>query len=623
MKNKTEKHPTIQNGKFVPRKLNKIRKLYLENFKGFQKKNEIFFSPSINLFYGKNSAGKSSVIQSLRLLKQSLVIQGPPVPLLLVLPSYTRVTGSLTFPEGLRGIVNGKDLNKNLLLGLCSYGVRSSDNRGRISRYLINKFDLSKLDELSLKEVNIGKDYLDLENPNENKNMYDFNLKFKKRFFKKGNLLNLLDYAYINPRFDFDFNVKARVEDRKVEREEILYEELDKKNSSFKFNALNELCKVITKNLKEHKGKILDYINNLSNEPSVGIKIENLKKLTSKKGKKKEGKKIFEEGKYSQIKRSELKSLKKFVLSEKFTNPNEFNRYFINDIKKKISLIRYKDRIFDINRIKANKAGFNKADKRGVLPSREYDNFLINILYDALNKPGFDFEGAHQSCLRQNRICIDKIVVVPGLRALPQRYLKRGLQENLIGENAENLGDMIANPETKKNLNYWFKKFEIPYTIDAELVGNYYEIVMRPSGKKYKLSYRDVGLGYSLSLPLLVTCLTNKNSIILIEEPELHLHPKLQANLMDLFLHSSIKNGNQFIIETHSENLLLRAQKCIRKGFNYDNKKIAIDKSIISVNNVYTDGISSNVQKILLNSQGEFKTHWKDGFFADRLDEIF
>ena len=43
--------------------------------------------------------------------------------------------------------------------------------------------------------------------------------------------------------------------------------------------------------------------------------------------------------------------------------------------------------------------------------------------------------------------------MVPGLRALPQRYLRRGLQENLIGENAENLGDMIANPETKKSLN--------------------------------------------------------------------------------------------------------------------------------------------------------------------------
>ena len=104
--------------------------------------------------------------------------------------------------------------------------------------------------------------------------------------------------------------------------------------------------------------------------------------------------------------------------------------------------------------------------------------------------------------------------------------------------------------------------------------------------KSLNLSYRDVGLGYSLSLPLIVTCLTNSNSIILVEEPELHLHPKLQASLMDLFLFSSIENKNQFIVETHSENLLLRAQKSIRRGYKYKNNILKINKNLISVNNI-------------------------------------
>ena len=91
---------------------------------------------------------------------------------------------------------------------------------------------------------------------------------------------------------------------------------------------------------------------------------------------------------------------------------------------------------------------------------------------------------------------------------------------------------------------------------------------MKPTSKKsLKLSYRDVGLGYSLSLPLIITALTSSNSTILCEEPELHLHPKMQASLMELFMHSTINKKNQFIIETHSENILLRAQKLIRKGF--------------------------------------------------------
>jgi len=147
---------TIENSNFKPNKLNKIRKLFIENFKGFSKRNDILFSPSINLFYGKNSAGKSSIIQSLRLLKQSLLIQGPPIPLLLVLPSYTRVTGSLTFQEGITGIINSKDKNKELLLGLSSYGTYSKESKKRISRYLIHKFNLKKADEQCLKEVNFG-----------------------------------------------------------------------------------------------------------------------------------------------------------------------------------------------------------------------------------------------------------------------------------------------------------------------------------------------------------------------------------------------------------------------------------------------------------------------------------
>ena len=187
--------------------------------------------------------------------------------------------------------------------------------------------------------------------------------------------------------------------------------------------------------------------------------------------------------------------------------------------------------------------------KNNFLPARTYDIYLYNLILVALGSNTFDVSRTYEKSIEQQRRAIDNIVVVPGLRSLPQRYLKRGLTENLIGERAENLGDLISKKETKEMLNYWFGRFEIPYMIDTSLVGNFYEIILKPIGKKYNLSYKDVGLGYSLSLPLLVTCLTSNNSTILVEEPELHLHPKLQASLMDLFLHSSIANNNQFIMK--------------------------------------------------------------------------
>ena len=70
---------------------------------------------------------------------------------------------------------------------------------------------------------------------------------------------------------------------------------------------------------------------------------------------------------------------------------------------------------------------------------------------------------------------------------------------------------------------------------------------MKPIGTNYWISYRDVGLGYSLSLSFILTCLLESNKTILVEEPEVHLHPKLQGDMMDLLLYSSIKRNNQFI----------------------------------------------------------------------------
>lgn len=614
---------TISKEKFIPEISDKLKGLYLENFKGFSGHNEIEFSPSINLFYGKNSAGKSSIIQSLRLLKQSFLILGGPIPLLFVLPSYTRVTGSLTFPEGASGILNSKDKNKQLTLGISTFGRKLKKKEDNVSRYIINKFNLKKNDELFLNGISFGRNDIIFDKKDSKKNISDHRLVFKKSIFKKGKISDLLTEAYKNPRFDFEYDVNKIIEQKNVPLQKKIYESLQINKSYFKLIFLDEIHKKILDNPKKTRDKINNLISK-SLKKNYGAQTDDLKKIFKmKRGKNAAADDIFEIGKFSQINNSELIHLRKFVNSKDFLNKDLIEKFFMKDFKKKLEIIKYRENFVDLKILKANIDGQKLAMKNAVLPSREYDIYLYNIILEALEEINFDIVTSYKQCLEFSRRTLDKIVVVPGLRALPQRYLKRGLQENLIGENAENLGDLIAQPETKKSLNKWFERFGIPYVISADLVGNFYEIKLTPKGKKFKLSYRDVGLGYSLSLPLLVTCLTQTNSIILIEEPELHLHPKMQASLMDLFLYSSIKFKNQFVIETHSENLLLRAQKCIRKGFEIDGKKISIGNECISVNNVYSDNLSSKVQKIHLNEAGEFKTHWKDGFFAERLDEIF
>jgi len=84
--------------------------------------------------------------------------------------------------------------------------------------------------------------------------------------------------------------------------------------------------------------------------------------------------------------------------------------------------------------------------------------------------------------------------------------------------------------------------------------------------KNTPVSHRDVGIGISQVLPVLVNAYASKNAIIAMEQPEIHLHPALQAELGDVFIESALgDNKNRFILETHSEHLILRILRRIRE----------------------------------------------------------
>ena len=79
-------------------------------------------------------------------------------------------------------------------------------------------------------------------------------------------------------------------------------------------------------------------------------------------------------------------------------------------------------------------------------------------------------------------------------------------------------------------------------------------------------SHRDVGIGVSQVLPVLVSAYASTDKLLAIEQPEIHLHPALQAELGDVFIESAFGEGrNTFLIETHSEYLLLRIMRRMRQ----------------------------------------------------------
>lgn len=91
------------------------------------------------------------------------------------------------------------------------------------------------------------------------------------------------------------------------------------------------------------------------------------------------------------------------------------------------------------------------------------------------------------------------------------------------------------------------------------------ELILRDLRNGVAVSSRDVGIGISQLIPVVVHALAERESTILVEQPELHLHPALQARLGYFFMETALgPHRNQFILETHSEHLILRVMKRIR-----------------------------------------------------------
>ena len=242
-------------------------------------------------------------------------------------------------------------------------------------------------------------------------------------------------------------------------------------------------------------------------------------------------------------------------------------------------------------------------------PSRLRNVNIINGYYPDR------YSNSSNSALESVTQVMHRFVVAPGLRQIPKRYFVKGLQTDYVGPSAENLGELLANPKISEATNKWFNKLEIPYKVKIEPSGNYYEIIFLPKNSKIKVSSMHVGLGYPLILPFIVQCIIANNKIILIEEPEVHLHPKLEADLADLIVESSLERNNQFIIETHSEDFLLRILKSIRQG--------KISPENISVNYVKPNfKKGSSITKIKINKNGQYVQPWKDDLFADRIKEL-
>ena len=214
------------------------------------------------------------------------------------------------------------------------------------------------------------------------------------------------------------------------------------------------------------------------------------------------------------------------------------------------------------------------------------------------------------------------------LRDQPERlYIASGGNKDSAGIRGEFTPHILYHRnEVREAVNYWFDEFDIPYKLrikplgDVELAGERIAIELADNRTipPTPVTIADVGFGISCILPVIVEGVASQeNTILCVEQPELHLHPKLQASVADLMI-DAIANENgkqkQWIVETHSELLILRLQRRIREG------KVSPDD--ISVLYVNPGKNGSTIEVLRIDEDGDFVDEWPHGFFDEAFDEL-
>ncbi|WP_373170334.1 AAA family ATPase [Klebsiella sp. Q11] len=268
-----------------------------------------------------------------------------------------------------------------------------------------------------------------------------------------------------------------------------------------------------------------------------------------------------------------------------------------------------------INRViyEALETGVYKVRKDIAIPLMLSGNVMVNIP-----------NGYLQRISEEIKYEFNQVKYLGPLRTHPKRFYQAGKDIVSKTKGETNLGGELfeAGEEVITEINKWLDSFEISYDINVENLGNettgdVISVILNDKRSNTLVTPADVGFGIGQVMPIITEAIASKNTTICVEQPEIHLHPRLQAHLADLFIDSVNPNGknNQWIIETHSESLMLRIQKRIRE------KKI--DYRMVKVFYVIPDCDGSQIMELPLDSDGDFTVHWPEGFFDERLNDIF
>ena len=253
--------------------------------------------------------------------------------------------------------------------------------------------------------------------------------------------------------------------------------------------------------------------------------------------------------------------------------------------------------------------------------SRDSVRFLFRC-YGTRHTPrhtsGFfsDFEKAFENLF-------SRILYLGPLRENPRhRYIWEGDHPKGIEQDGEKaisalLSGRVRHFSIDEQILKWLQRLELIDSYNLRPVSNTgrdYEFLVKQYKGGPEVPLTDVGFGVSQVLPVLILCYyADEGSILILEQPEAHLHPKVQSELADVLI-DVVKHRNvQIILESHSEHLLHRLQRRIAE------EQILADQTALYFCQI-KDG-ASEIEHLDVDEYGNIR-NWPQNFFGDDMGDL-